>query len=79
MFVEWVDAETIGDSTWMDIEEAKERAKERPPHMRTVGFLLHVGKDFITLTDSLGSNETGHLTKIPLLMIKRKQKYRVEA
>ena len=65
----WVDAETLGDSTWQDIEEIKQRAKDNPPVMRTVGFVLHESDTHISVTDSLGENECGHMTKIPIGMV----------
>ena len=79
VFIEWLDAETVGDCNWMEISEALERAKESPPLIKTVGFVLHQTKEYIALVDSIGANETGHLTKIPKKMIKRKYSYETGA
>ena len=67
--IHWIDAETIGDSSWMDLTEALETAKISPPIMRTVGYLLIETSEFVALTDSLGPKECGHITKIPCSMI----------
>ena len=66
----WIDAETIGDSGWQDLEEIKESIEAEPPVMTTVGFLLGEYPTHITVTDSLGTKECGHLTKIPRDMIR---------
>jgi hypothetical protein len=68
--IRWIDAETIGDSGWQDLEEVKESIETEPPTMITVGFVLGEYATHITLTDSLGTKECGHLTKIPIEMIK---------
>ena len=68
----WVDAETLGDSGWMDLTEAMESAKVPPPIMRSVGFVLVDHEDFIAITDAVGAKECGHVTKIPTHMIQRR-------
>jgi hypothetical protein len=68
--VYWVDAQTTGDSGWQDLTDAKADAMLPPPVMRTVGYLLIDEDDHIALTDSLGTVECGHVTKIPRSMIK---------
>tara|TARA_R100000458_G_C8100070_1_gene127124 strand:- start:36 stop:320 length:285 start_codon:yes stop_codon:yes gene_type:complete len=70
----WVDAETFGDSGWIDLTEAMESAKVAPPIMQTVGFVLVDDEDYIALTDSMGDDECGHITKIPRAMIKHKKR-----
>tara|TARA_R110000824_G_scaffold149522_1_gene319833 strand:+ start:24 stop:281 length:258 start_codon:yes stop_codon:yes gene_type:complete len=66
----WVDAETIGDTGWLDLTEALESAKVPPPIMRTVGYVLVDTIDYIAITDSLGTKECGHVTKVPRSMIR---------
>ena len=68
--IEWVDAETIGDNAWQELEGAIEYAKNDPPIMITVGFLLHECGTHMSVTESVGSQECGHVTKIPVEMIK---------
>jgi len=68
----WTDAETIGDTGWMPLTEGVQSAKVPPPLMRTVGYVLVDHEDFISITDSLGDQECGHITKIPIHMIQRK-------
>ena len=65
----WVDAETVGDCNWQDIEEIKVIAKQNPPIMQTVGFVLHQSETHVSIVDSLGEEDCGHLTKIPNSMI----------
>tara|TARA_Y100000310_G_C20585240_1_gene765052 strand:+ start:801 stop:1058 length:258 start_codon:yes stop_codon:yes gene_type:complete len=69
--VYWIDAETTGDGSWMDLTEAIESAILPPPIMRTVGFLLADEDDHISLTDSLGTEECGNINKIPRKMIRQ--------
>tara|TARA_R100000008_G_C3581481_1_gene168845 strand:- start:190 stop:465 length:276 start_codon:yes stop_codon:yes gene_type:complete len=69
----WVDAETLGDTGWMDLTEAMESAKVEPPIMQTVGFVLVDHEDYVAITDSLGDKECGHVTKIPKVMIHRRE------
>jgi len=68
----WVDAETIGDTGWIGLTEAMESARIAPPVMRSVGFLLIDHEDYIAITDAIGDKECGHVTKIPINMIKRR-------
>ena len=68
--ITWVDAETIGDASWQQLDDVKDSIETEPPFMITVGFVLGSYDTHITLTDSLGTRECGHLTKIPRDMIK---------
>tara|TARA_R110000737_G_scaffold242413_2_gene253674 strand:+ start:577 stop:834 length:258 start_codon:yes stop_codon:yes gene_type:complete len=67
--VVWVDAETIGDSGWQDIADIHQIKECKPPIMSTVGFVLGEYDTHITITDSVGDKECGHVTKIPTSMI----------
>lgn len=69
--VTWIDAETIGDSGWQDLYDVTVAFDTTPPIMKTVGFLLGEYSTHLTLTDSLGDKECGHVTKIPREMIKK--------
>jgi hypothetical protein len=66
----WVDAETVGDCNWQDFNEIKLIAKNDPPLMQSVGFVLHDCESHISIVDSVGEEDCGHLTKIPKKMIK---------
>ena len=68
--VTWVDAETIGDTGWSDLEEMRLVAVQEPPIMQTVGFVLYDSPTHIAVTDSIGLKDCGHMTKIPKTMIK---------
>ncbi len=70
VIVTWVDAETIGDSSWQNIEDLSDDILKPPPLMQTMGFMLGDFPTHLALTDSLGDKECGHLTKIPKEMIK---------
>ena len=65
----WIDAETLGDTGWSDLEEMRISAAEEPPIMNTVGFVLADEATHIAVTDSLGDKDCGHVTKIPKPMI----------
>jgi hypothetical protein len=67
--ITWQDAETFGDTSWITLEEANEVASKAPPTMKSVGFVLYDDDSYIAITDSVGPNETGHVTKIPKSMI----------
>ena len=68
----WIDAETFGDTGWMDLTEAKEAANMAPPVMRSVGYVLVSNDDWVAITDAIGDKECGHVTKIPVYMIQRR-------
>ena len=61
---------STGDSGWQDLEEMKSRAENVPPVMRTVGFVLFETDSHISITESLGNDVCGHVTKVPTGMIR---------
>ena len=65
----WVDAETLGDTGWSDLEEMQADAEKEPPIMNTVGFVMADTPTHVAVTDSIGENDCGHVTKIPKPMI----------
>ena len=65
----WIDAMTIGDCNWGDLEEMMEDALTSPPTIVTIGFVLHECDSHISLTETIGPAECGHMTKIPKGMI----------
>ena len=69
VIIEWRDAETLGDSNWQDQGEAQDFAETPPPLMKTMGFVLYECSEWIAVTDSIGPNQYGHVTKIPFHMI----------
>jgi hypothetical protein len=73
--VVWVDAETIGDNGWQELDEVQASIETPPPLMKTVGFLLGIHTidgqmTHVSVTDSIGDKECGHVTKIPMCMIR---------
>lgn len=68
----WIDAETLGDTGWMDLTEAVEAANISPPIMRSVGYVLVSNDSWVAITDAVGDKECGHVTKIPVYMIQRR-------
>jgi len=66
----WVDAEEHGDVGWNDIKEQLAHAKKPCPTMKTVGYLVHQGKDHISLLSTIGDKECSTLEKIPSAFIK---------
>ena len=69
ILIRWIDAVTHGDCTWQDLAETKEDAEKEPPMMCTTGIVLTAADTHIAVTDSIGEEECGHMTKIPRGMI----------
>lgn len=65
----WVDAETIGHTDWMGTEESSEAARNPLPVMITVGFVLHSNDTMVSLTSTIGPDQTAQVHKIPRQMI----------
>tara|TARA_R110000824_G_scaffold96585_1_gene231183 strand:+ start:4769 stop:5071 length:303 start_codon:yes stop_codon:yes gene_type:complete len=65
----WTDAVTSAEAGWTSREEGDSIAREEIPMMSTVGYLIYEGTDWYSLTDSIGSNEYGQITKIPKSMV----------
>jgi hypothetical protein len=68
----WIDAQSIGDCNWQDYNEIKELAKESPPIMQSVGFLIYESDTHLSIVDSIEEDVCGHLTKIPKAMIQER-------
>ena len=66
----WIDAETVGDSGWQEIEAIGDTVESPPPVMQSVGFLLGEYDSPVAITDSVGDKEYGPVTKIPVQMIR---------
>jgi len=67
--IRWQDAVTSSEAGWTTKEDAFSTAESAPPHMSTVGYILYENDDWISLTDSIGGDEFGQVTKIPTSMI----------
>ena len=65
----WVDAYTIGGEEWLDKDKAKLYAKEPLPYMITVGFVLYMDSDQVSVTNTIGPGETAQVNKIPKRMV----------
>ena len=65
----WVDAYTIGGEEWLDKDKAKLYAKEPLPYMITVGFILYMDSDQVSVTNTVGPGETAQVNKIPKRMV----------
>ena len=61
----WIDAEENGDVGWNDLKEQLRYAKKPCPTMSTIGYLVHAGKDHISLLSTIGDKECSTLEKIP--------------
>ena len=68
--VMWMDAEEHGEVGWNDIKDQLAHAKKPCPIMRTVGYLVHEGKEHISLLSTIGDKECSTLEKIPSAFIK---------
>ena len=65
----WEDAITSTEASWTSASEAMEVATSALPIMWTVGYVLHDSEGWISLTDSVGEDEFGQVTKIPKKLI----------
>ena len=70
----WIDAEENGDVGWNDLKEQLRYAKKPCPIMSTIGYLVHEGKDHISLLSTIGDKECSTLEKIPKGFIVRRTK-----
>jgi hypothetical protein len=68
-WIKWTDAITSAEPGWTTREEALQAASSPLPIMYTVGYILHNDDSHIALTDSVGDDEFGQVTKIPKSMI----------
>jgi hypothetical protein len=68
-WVIWTDAITSAEPGWTTKEDAMLLATAPLPIMNTIGYVLHDDADKIALTDSVGDDEFGQVTKIPKSMI----------
>ena len=66
----WIDAEEFGEVGWNDIRCQLAHAKKPCPTMRTVGYLVHDGKEHLSLLSTIGNKESSTLEKIPKGFIK---------
>lgn len=69
MWIKWTDAVTSAEAGWTTKEDALTTAASPLPIMHTVGFVLHHDDNQIAITDSVGDDEFGQVTKIPMSMI----------
>ena len=69
--ISWTDAETYGDSSWLDIDEAVDQSRTPPPVMKSVGWVLFKNDTYVAITSDMGPEECGQVTKIPLTMIEK--------
>lgn len=69
VYILWTDAVTSSEAGWTTKEEAMSIASSALPQMETVGFILYENSEWISVTDSVGGEEFGQITKIPKSMI----------
>ncbi len=67
--IQWTDAVTSAEPGWTTKEDAMVSATTKPPEMTSVGFVLHENDKWISLSDSVGDDEFGQVTKIPKVII----------
>ncbi len=68
-WIKWTDAITSAEPGWTSKEDAMATASSPLPIMYSVGYILHNDEGHIALTDSVGDEEFGQITKIPKSMI----------
>tara|TARA_R100000458_G_C8275949_1_gene251123 strand:- start:76 stop:381 length:306 start_codon:yes stop_codon:yes gene_type:complete len=67
--VTWVDAEEHGEIGWNSTTDLLKYAGKACPHMTTVGYLVHNGKDHIALLSTYSVDLCSTVEKIPRGMI----------
>jgi len=65
----WLDAITRGGLGWIFREEADEYAATAPPAVETVGYIMHLCDGWLSMTDTLGDEQTSNVHTIPIGMI----------
>tara|TARA_R100000458_G_C8057126_1_gene101724 strand:- start:19 stop:318 length:300 start_codon:yes stop_codon:yes gene_type:complete len=65
VMVIWEDAITSAEPGWTTKEDALTLAEADLPCMTSIGFVLFENNDWISITDSVGEDEFGQVTKIP--------------
>lgn len=65
----WHDAVTSAEPGWTTKEDAFSTAETSPPIMNSVGYVMFENDEWIAITDSVGGDEFGQITKIPKTMI----------
>ena len=78
VLINWVDAETTGDTAWQNLEEIKTDAIKPPPIMTTIGFLLHDCETHLAVVDTYGPEDCSMMHRIPKEMIKSVSKLQIE-
>ena len=66
----WYDAETCGGPGWVDRDDADDYIYGDLPIIKSIGFLCAITDTHYAITDSVGHNQIGGVTKIPLGMVK---------
>jgi hypothetical protein len=67
--ITWEDAVTSAEAGWTTREDAIAVAEAKPPCMNSIGFVLFENDEWISITDSVGDDEFGQVTKIPKSLI----------
>tara|TARA_R100000234_G_scaffold74003_1_gene45744 strand:- start:250 stop:540 length:291 start_codon:yes stop_codon:yes gene_type:complete len=67
--ITWRDAETYGDSGWINAEDMCAQLRKAPPVMNTLGYVLFENDIYIAVADTIGPEECSAITKIPKSMI----------
>ena len=66
----WYDAETCGGPGWVDKDTATDYIFSDLPVIKSVGFLCAITDTHYSITDNVGNDQVGGITKIPKGMIK---------
>ena len=65
----WHDAETCGGPGWVDRDDADEYIFSSLPIIKSIGFLCAITDTHYSITDNVGHDQIGGVTKIPIGMI----------
>ena len=66
----WDDAETCGGPGWVDRDDANDYIYGDLPTIKSIGFLCAITDTHYSITDNVGHNQIGGVTKIPIGMVK---------
>ena len=67
--IRWQDAVTSVEPGWTSKDDALGIAESSPPRMSSIGYVLFENDEWLSITDSIGGDEFGQVTKIPKVMI----------
>lgn len=69
VIVIWLDAETLGDGSWMPVKQLEKSLEDDLPIVVSIGFIVEETKSYIALVDTVANDCVGVVNKIPWGMV----------